>query len=135
MAKRILIVEDESDIAAYLHAALVSNGFVPEIARDAPSALDKIKQARPDLISLDIMMPRESGLHMYQRLKADRATADIPVLIVTGAGHEDGFDFRAFVPDKSVPEPEGFMEKPVDLEAYLGAIRRLTAAGRKQKGQ
>ena len=135
MARKILIVDDESDIATYLATVLRVNGFSPTVAIDAQSALTIVHETHPDLISLDIMMPKESGITMYIQLKKDQETVDIPVIIVSGVAQEGGFDFRSYVPDESVAEPECFMEKPIDVDEYVKTIKQLTSSKRSTKRQ
>ena len=135
MAKKILIVDDESDITTYLSMVLKAHGFIPTVARDAQTALGKTHEVQPDLISLDIMMPNESGIAMYKRLKKDRKTERIPVIIVSGVGQKGEFDFRSYVPDESIPEPECFMEKPIDVDEYIRIIRQFTSSDRPPRRQ
>jgi len=130
MAGKILIVDDESDIATYLATVLKANGFVPTVARNAQAAFRVVHELHPDLISLDIMMPRESGIALYKKLKGNHATATIPVIIVSGVEQEGKFDFRSYVPDESIPEPECFMEKPIDVNEYVRTIRQITSPDR-----
>ncbi|MDD3732202.1 MAG: hypothetical protein PHU88_07505, partial [candidate division Zixibacteria bacterium] len=82
-----------------------------------------------DLICLDIMMPRESGISFYIRLKKNDLLRGIPVVIVSGAIHLGEFDFRAYVPDTSIAPPEQYIEKPIVVEAFLKTVEELTAAG------
>ena len=135
MAKKILIVEDEPDIATYLATILKANGYIPVIASDAQTALSMVHEMHPDLISLDIMMPRESGIAMYKHLKYNQGTEGIPVIIVSGVEQKDGFDFRSYVPDESIPEPECFMEKPIDVDEYIRTIRELISSPPHSKGR
>ena len=130
MAAKILIVDDESDIATYLATVLRANGFSPTVALDAQSALTMVHETHPDLISLDIMMPKESGITMYIQLKKDPETGDIPVIIVSGVTQDGEFDFRSYLPDESVAEPESFMEKPIDVNEYIKTIKQLTSSKR-----
>jgi len=81
------------------------------------------------------MMPKESGIMMYIQLKKDQETVDIPVIIVSGVAQEGGFDFRSYVPDESVAEPECFMEKPIDVDEYVKTIKQLTSSKRSTKRQ
>ena len=135
MTKKILIVDDESDIATYLATALKANGYDPTVARDARTALSMVREIHPDLVSLDIMMPKESGIAMYQRLKSDQETEGIPVIIVSGVEQAGRFDFRTYVPDESIPEPECFMEKPIDVDEYIRTIRELISSPPHSKGR
>jgi CheY-like chemotaxis protein len=135
MARKILIVEDESDIATYLATVLRANDFSPTVALDAQSALDMVNETHPDLISLDIMMPKESGIAMYIQLKKSQATDNIPVIIVSGVAQDGGFDFRSYVPDESIAEPECFMEKPIDVDEYIKTIQQLTSSKQSTRSQ
>ena len=125
MSKKVLIVDDEPDITTYLSMVLKANGYLSAVALDAGAGLETARDVRPDLICLDIMMPRESGISMYTQLKEDPALKNIPVMIISGVAPEGKFDFRSYVPDKSIPPPEHFMEKPINIDEYLKVIERL----------
>ncbi len=125
MAKKILIVDDEVDITTYLSAVLQANGYSSAIATDADAGFVLAGDVHPDLICLDIMMPKESGISMYARLKRDPDLQHIPVIIISGVEQGGTFDFRSYVADDTIPEPERFMEKPIDVEKYIQAIEEL----------
>jgi len=82
-AKKILIVDDEKLIVQVLTQKLQEAGFSTEAAFDGEEALSKVNQSKPDLILLDIIMPKLDGISMLKRLKADEKTKDIPVIILT----------------------------------------------------
>ena len=84
-----------------------------------------IDKSPPDLISLDIMMPKESGITLFQKLRRDPKLKNIPVLIVSGMGQEGKLDFYSLIDDKSISEPDGFMEKPIDVDSYIESINEL----------
>jgi len=133
VSRKVLIVDDEPDVARYLAMVLRANGFSPVVADSVESGLKIVDELEPDLVCLDIMMPRESGISMYRRLRQSQKTRRIPVIIISGAEQEVKFDFRAYLPEESIPEPDCYMEKPIDVEKYLGAVERLigseTSAG------
>ena len=130
MKEKILIVDDESDVATYLATVLRTNGYSPAVADSVDTGLEMAHRLRPDLICLDLMMPRKSGLTMYTRLKKDPVLKDTPILIISGAGQEEGFDFRSYIRDESIPVPGHYMEKPIDIDDYLKVVRRLVSTGR-----
>jgi len=82
-AKKILIVDDEKLVVQALTQKLQEAGFSTDAAYDGEEALSKVNQAKPDLILLDIIMPKLDGISMLKRLKADEKTKDIPVIILT----------------------------------------------------
>ena len=86
--KRVLVVDDESDIREYLKSALIDAGFVVDEAADGQQALEMVWRNPPDLVSLDLVMPRHSGVKFYQAIQKDKAFSRIPVLVVTGHGED-----------------------------------------------
>lgn len=130
MSVTVLIVDDEPDVARYLAVALRANGYTAVTADSVEHGLEEVHKARPDLICLDIMMPKQSGIAMYTQLKTDKTLRSIPVIFISGVGHEDPWDFRSFVSDESIPPPELFLEKPIDAELFVDSIEQLIASTR-----
>jgi CheY-like chemotaxis protein len=126
----VLIVDDEADVATYMATVLRAHGHTVTIANSVQSGLAAVNETRPDLICLDIMMPHESGISMYRRLKQDSTTASIPIVVISGVELEGKFDIQSYLPDESVPPPECFLEKPVNVEEFLDTVERLLSAGR-----
>lgn len=131
MAQRVLIVDDERDVTTYVATALRAHGFDALVANSVKDGLRLVAEAAPDLIFLDIVMPRESGLSMYVRLKEDPATRQIPIVILSGVAQKGQFDFRSYVADQSIPPPDHYLEKPVSVDELIEVITRFKAdAGR-----
>ena len=120
---RILVVDDEADVREYLKAALEDAGFTVAIATDGIAALDSVRQSAPDLISLDLVMPRHSGAKFYRDLQKDKRLSKIPVLIVTGHARDEMG--RADFNEMTMSGPGIYLEKPVKPDAYVSAVRRL----------
>ena len=135
MSGKVLIIDDEPDVSTYLAAALQANGFEAQVAASVDDGLDQLERFGPDLICLDIMMPKKSGLMFYTHLREDNGRKHIPVIIISGVAIEGGFDIHNFVPDKSVPPPECFIEKPIDVDEYISTVKRLIKSGDKRKGR
>lgn len=83
---KILVVDDEPDVVMLIEATLRGDGFDVVKAYDGIGALDLVTSEKPDLILLDIMMPRMDGTEVRKRLLADPATADIPVIHLSAVG-------------------------------------------------
>lgn len=127
MAKRIMVIDDEPDIRLYLDAAIEDAGFEP-VPFTGESVIAAVDEQRPDLIVLDIMMPRRSGMSMYRALRMSDRHHGIPVVVVSGMSTAVDFaaeGFRRLVPDETIPPPEGFLEKPVAPEALGAMLRRI----------
>ncbi len=121
--KFILVVDDEEDVRNYLSAALEDAGFRVKTAVDGSDAMEKIKQEKPDLISLDLVMPKHSGAKFYHELQKERQYSKIPVLIVTGHARDDlgKADFESMTMSGSGV----YLEKPVKPQSYVNAVSRL----------
>lgn len=88
MAKKIMVVDDEPYIARVIKFKLEQEGYTVISANDGQSGLQKIKEEKPDLVLLDVMMPGLSGYEVCQRIKEDAELAGIPVVILTAKGQE-----------------------------------------------
>lgn len=121
--KRILVVDDEADVREYLTLALEDAGFEVETANDGLDAMEKIKQNPPNLISLDLVMPKHSGVKLYRELQKDKSYSKIPVLTVTGHARDElgKADFE----EMTMSGPGVYLEKPVSREKYVSAVRKL----------
>jgi len=129
--RKILIVDDEPDVVAYLSAFFAENGFEALSAVNGKEGFEKAKSAHPDVITLDITMPEESGVRMYRDLQADPATTDIPVIIITGISH----DFKRFIETRrQVRPPEGYFDKPINREELLAKVNELLSGETGQRG-
>ena len=124
--RKILVVEDEADLVAYLKTVLADHGFDVICAEDGVEGIAKARSEHPDLITLDINLPRETGVRMYRDLHEDPATAAIPVVMITGVSPE----FKRFIETrKQVPPPAGYFEKPVKPEELVAKIRQVLGQG------
>lgn len=123
MNRRVLVVDDEADVREYLKTALEDAGFEVEIASDGLEALEIIRQRPPDLISLDLVMPKHSGVKCYRELQKDKELAKIPVMTVTGHARDDlgKADFE----EMTMSGPGVYLEKPVSTHKYVSAVRKL----------
>ncbi len=125
--KKILVVDDEPDVVAYFDMLLDDHGYKVLQARSAKEALAIMEKNRPDLICLDIMMPKKSGIAFYHEFKLDDRFKSIPAIFISAfslARDFYGEGFRKLIPDTSVPEPLAYLEKPVQVEKLLEVIKQ-----------
>jgi CheY-like chemotaxis protein len=120
--KTVLIIDDEQDVLTYLTALLEDNGFATVTANNGAEAMEKVKAAPPDLITLDITMPEQSGVRFYRDMKESDQYKGIPIIIITGVSG----DFERFISTrKQVPPPEGYIQKPIDNDKLLELAKKL----------
>jgi len=86
MAKKILLVEDEELIIKLLQKKLLSEGFDVILATDGEEGINKIKEHKPDLVLLDIVMPKKGGFEVLEDINQDQELRNIPVIIISNSG-------------------------------------------------
>ena len=117
--KKILLVDDEPDFLLLVKSRLEANGYETSEASDGVEALLKAKTEKPDLILLDLMLPKMDGYKVCGLLKKDRRYAKIPIILFTARAQEQ---------DKKLGEEAGadaYLTKPFEPEALLAKIREL----------
>jgi len=86
--KKVLIIEDDKAMATILQESLQDEGFGATFAQDGLEGLERVKTDQPDLILLDVMMPKMNGKEMLAELRKNPETKDIPVIILTNVGDD-----------------------------------------------
>ena len=120
--KKILVVDDEPDLLNFLGAFLEDNGFDVLFASNGRECLEKAKKEQPDLITLDITMPEESGVRAFRNIQENERTKDIPIVIITGVQAE----FKHFIHTRKVVKPPAaYLEKPVNTSGLLEKIKEI----------
>jgi CheY-like chemotaxis protein len=96
-------------------------------APDANQAMRLLKTERPDLMTLDLIMPHKTGEKLYWELRKDPEFAGLPIVIVTGYARAEtpAINFHKFIAEKLLPEPDGFLEKPIQPEAVLDTVVKI----------
>lgn len=113
--KRILVVDDEPDVRDFLSTCLEDAGFRVDTAFDGKDALEKIKKDVPDLITLDMIMPRMSGLALMKELRSNDSWKEIPVVVITAHAKDEmgEKDINELSKEEIKPSPENIIEKPI----------------------
>ena len=122
---RILIVDDDIDYVKSIRAILDSQEYTVDSAHNRESAMEKIKEVKPDLILLDIMMDRlDDGFTICYRLKHDSELKKIPILAISAITERTGFKFSPAT-DGEYFEADDYVEKPVKPSDLLQRIEKL----------
>jgi CheY-like chemotaxis protein len=128
---RILIIDDDPDITEAMTVVLENRGYEVAGARDGAEGMEKLKDARPDLIILDVMMrTSQEGFELSRELKGNPKYKDIPILMLTAVKQKTGLDFKAEAGDQSWLPVEEFLDKPVKPKVLLEKVEDLLS-GRK----
>ena len=126
MAKKILIVDDQLDAVEFVKAVLEADDRELISAKDGVIGVEKAKSELPDLIILDVQMPRKDGFEAFYDLRADKATAKIPVIMLTGVSARTGIKFsQKDMGEFLGEEPEAFIDKPIDPDTLQDTVAKL----------
>ena len=128
--KKILIVDDEPGVVAYLEMLLQDDGYETISAANGAEARRQVEAGRPDLITLDISMPESSGVRFFKELREDAQYGSIPVIVVTAVTGYGGdpYGYMKFMQKQaSIGEPDAFFPKPIEKDAFLAQVRELTS--------
>lgn len=125
--KLILVVDDEPDVRTFFETALLDAGFAAVTASDGGEALELMIKRAPALISLDLVMPKKSGVMFLHALRKNKNWSSIPVLIVTAHANDEmgGGDLDLIMKDRSISGPGIYLEKPVTPRNYVNSIRKM----------
>ena len=146
MVKQVLVVDDDRNTVKYLSAVLNEHGYEPVPAYDGHEGLRKVEQAKPELIVLDVMMPKKSGLVLFKQLKRDERYKDIPILMLTGISgmieelesRKDDTSEKPYdilrealkrtiqgLREEGLVKPEMFVDKPIEPDVFIAGVREL----------
>lgn len=124
----ILVVEDDLHMRIFITTVLETSGYNATATKDGKEGIQKAREAPPDLIILDVMMPEEGGVSMYRQLKADDKLKDIPVVMLSGVESRTfshSLKMMNIGLEDPLPDPEAYMEKPPKAEELLSIIERI----------
>jgi len=125
--KKILVVDDEPDVRNFLAACIEDAGFQVDTACDGAEALEKLQADPPDLMTLDMVMPRVSGINLMRQLRNMDQFARLPVVVITAHAHDElgSEDIKGFNAFTSGLRPRYTMEKPVTPKKLVKAISEI----------
>jgi len=114
MGKQILVVDDEQDVITFLTTIFKKHGYETKSAMNGEEALEMARAATPDLVTLDLQMPRETGTGFYRKFARDKEFSDVPVIVISGlAGRH-----------LAIKKPVAVFDKPIDPDELMEVVRR-----------
>ena len=128
MEKTILVVDDSLEVIMYVTDVLDEIGHKIVTAQNGEEALEKVAEIQPNLIILDVLMPKQSGIKMYRELKTNNALKHIPVVILSGISKRTFLRSQEALAEfggQPVPEPNAYLEKPAEPEQLTQIVREI----------
>lgn len=113
MAKKILVIDDDPIIVKYLQTLFDDNGYETIVAYDGTEAESLVEETMPDLITLDLEMPKEWGPRFYRKMRKNDALKDIPVIVISGLSN----------PKHAIKDAVAVIRKPFDEEKVLEIVK------------
>ena len=124
--KRVLVVDDDPDLVEAVSMRLESEQYQVDKAYDGVEAWNKIKEERPDLIILDVMMPEKNGYRVCDEIKKDPKYKDITVVLLTAVGEAVSSTQYTHMDGKTALADE-FIPKPIDMDDLMGIVKDYTS--------
>jgi DNA-binding response OmpR family regulator len=124
-SKYVLIVDDDPDIVDTVTMMLESKGFEVGKAYDGIEGEESIGKRRPDLLILDVMMPRKDGYVLCSELKKKKETKDIPIILLTAVGDAVPSTTYSHASGRTL-EADDYIAKPVDFQQLMNSIESLS---------
>ncbi len=146
MAKKVLVVDDDASVIKFLSLALRENGYEAVSAQDGMEGFAKAESEKPDLIILDVMMPKRTGFVLFKQLRKSEGHKETPVIMLTAVSDslgemdskkDDTFespfgDLRESLRkgiqqmrDEGLVKPDVFLDKPIDPEEVIAKVKEL----------
>ena len=126
--KKVLIVDDDVDIRKVVSKLVEKSGYESIEAKNGVEGMGKVREHKPDLIILDMLMPKESGVRMYHELKTEESLKDIPVIVLSAIPKKSFLRSQKVLDEfagQSVPEPEAYIEKPEEPEELIALMKKI----------
>ncbi|MCP3873932.1 MAG: response regulator [Desulfobacteraceae bacterium] len=127
MSKKVLVVDDDPDVRSFVVTVLEENEYIPLVAQDGVEGFEVIQKDPPDLVILDVLMPRGSGIRLYRKLRTDKKFNKIPIIMFTGIAQRSFLKSQKALDEfkgGEVPKPDIYLEKPVEPEELAEAVKK-----------
>ncbi len=149
MAKKVLVVDDDKNTVKFLSVALEENGYEAIAAHDGKEGIEKAGSEKPDLIVLDVMMPKKTGFVTFKQLRKNDKLKEIPVIMLTGVASclneldskkDDTFEspydslrekLRKAIQqmrEEGLVKPDMYIDKPIDPDDLIAKVKELIGA-------
>lgn len=130
---KILIIEDDEDMVEVMRTILETKPYGVIVAYEGEEGLRKVREGNPDLVILDIMMPKVDGFAVCRRLKGDPDHANIPILIITAVAEATKMKF--WPSDEETLPADDYVDKPIQPADLLSRVEKLIVQRRQERAE
>jgi twitching motility two-component system response regulator PilH len=126
--KKVLLVDDEVDVRKFVSKLVERAGYEVIEAKNGMEGMGRVREDKPGLIILDVLMPKQSGIRMYRELKTTESLKDIPVIMLSAIAPKSFFRSQEVLAEfagQPVPEPEAYIEKPEEPEELIELMKKI----------
>ena len=126
--KKVLLVDDDVDVRKFVSKLVERAGYEVIEAKNGVEGMGRVREDKPGLIILDVLMPKQSGIRMYRELKTDESLKDIPVIMLSAIAPKSFFRSQEVLAEfagQPVPEPEAYIEKPEEPEELIELMKKI----------
>lgn len=117
MGKQVLIIDDNADLLMMLTAVLKTKGYAITISESADNVIDLIREVKPDIILMDMLLSGADGREICRSIKADPSTATVPLVMLSA--------YPQAITDCLAAGADAFIEKPFDMKVLLDTLSKL----------
>ena len=129
---KVVVVDDNTDYLFTMETFLQRNGFLVHTAEDGQKGLELIRNEKPDVVLLDVMMESLfSGFEICKKMRTEEELKNIPIIGISGMGDKLGINYNQW-PDFEYFSPDAFLDKPVDKQRLLALIPETIEKARKR---
>jgi len=123
---KVLVIDDDADLVASVRMVMEDAGWRVSSAENGAAGITRAREEAPQLIVLDVLMPRQDGLTTYERLREEEALKAIPIIVLTSVSEKLGIGFsREEFKTHYGHAPEAFLEKPFEPHSFLNTVKRV----------
>lgn len=128
MGKKVLVVDDDPDVRLFNTTVVEECGYTPLEAANGEEGLKLLKAEKPDLVILDVLMPKQSGIRLYRELKTNKDLKHIKIIVLSGIAKKTFLRSQKALTEfggEEVPEPAVYLEKPVEPEELVRELKNM----------
>lgn len=127
---KVLVVDDEADVRQFVQAVLEDDGYEFIFAEDGEAAVQAAREQKPDVVIMDVQMPKKNGFQAFYELRSDESTKSLPIIMLTAVAERTGIKFDSEdMGDYLGSEPDAYIDKPIEPEMLRETVKNILQGG------